>query len=64
MKGTIDYDGWYPEVPAVMDIHRPAELLSTASRLSTLGYGKGSPRRIVSRGATSPGSYATRSSIG
>ena len=33
MKGAIDYDRWYPEVPAVMDTHQLAELLSTNEQI-------------------------------
>ncbi len=34
MKGrTIDYDRWYPEVPAVMDSRQLAELLNTNQQI-------------------------------
>jgi hypothetical protein len=32
-EGLIDYDRWYPEVPAVMDTHQLAELLSTNEQI-------------------------------
>lgn len=32
-EGTIDYDRWYPEVPAVMDTKQLAELLSTNEQI-------------------------------
>jgi excisionase family DNA binding protein len=31
--GTIDYDRWYPEVPAVMDTKQLAELLNTNEQI-------------------------------
>ena len=31
--GEIDYERWYPEVPAVMDTHQLAELLSTNEQI-------------------------------
>ena len=33
MTGEIDYDRWYPEVPAVMDTKQLAELLSTNEQI-------------------------------
>ena len=33
MTGEIDYDRWYPEVPAVMDTRQLAELLSTNEQI-------------------------------
>jgi excisionase family DNA binding protein len=33
MTGQIDYDRWYPEVPAVMDTKQLAELLSTKEQI-------------------------------
>jgi hypothetical protein len=33
MTGQIDYDRWYPEVPAVMDTKQLAELLSTNEQI-------------------------------
>lgn len=31
--GTIDYDRWYPEAPAVMDTKQLAELLNTNEQI-------------------------------
>ena len=33
MTGTIDYDHWYPEVPAVLDTRQLAELLNTNEQI-------------------------------
>ena len=33
MTGEIDYDRWYPEVPAVMDAKQLAELLNTSDQI-------------------------------
>ncbi len=33
MTGQIDYDRWYPEVPAIMDTKQLAELLSTNEQI-------------------------------
>ena len=33
MTGTIEYDRWYPEVPAVMDTHQLTELLKTDEQI-------------------------------
>jgi hypothetical protein len=32
-KGSIDYDRWYPEVPAVMDSKQLAEFLYTNEQI-------------------------------
>ena len=32
-EGSIDYDRWYPEVPAVMDSKQLAELLHTNEQI-------------------------------
>lgn len=32
-EALIDYDRWYPEVPAVMDTRQLAELLSTNEQI-------------------------------
>jgi excisionase family DNA binding protein len=32
-SGTIDYDRWYPEVPAVMDTKQVSELLQTNEQI-------------------------------
>lgn len=32
-SGTIDYDRWYPEVPAVMDTEQVAQLLHTNEQI-------------------------------
>ena len=32
-EGTVDYDRWYPEVPAVMDTKQLAELLNTNEQI-------------------------------
>ncbi len=32
-SGGIDYDRWYPEVPAVMDASQLAELLNTSDQI-------------------------------
>ena len=31
--GEVDYDRWYPEVPAVMDTTQLAELLNTSDQI-------------------------------
>ena len=33
MTGEIDYDRWYPEVPAVLDTRQLAELLNTNEQI-------------------------------
>ena len=41
MTGEIDYDRWYPEVPAVMDTKQLAELLSTNEQIVRLWVREG-----------------------
>ena len=33
MRGEIDYDRWYPEVPPVLDTHQLAVLLNTNEQI-------------------------------
>lgn len=33
MTGEIDYDRWYPGVPAAMDTHQLAELMNTNEQI-------------------------------
>ena len=41
MTGEIDYERWYPEVPAVMDTKQLAELLSTNEQILRLWVREG-----------------------
>ncbi len=41
MTGEIDYDRWYPEVPAVMDTKQLADLLSTNEQIVRLWVREG-----------------------
>ena len=40
-EGLIDYDRWYPEVPAVMDTRELASLLSTNEQIVRLWVREG-----------------------
>lgn len=40
-EGLIDYDRWYPEVPAVMDTRQLAYLLSTNEQIVRLWVREG-----------------------
>ena len=62
--GTIDYDRWYPEVPAVMDTKQLAELLNTNEQVvrSWVRERVSRPTAILVDGSSR--SCGTRSSTG
>ena len=62
-RRRIDYDCWYPEVPAVMDTKQLAELLHTNEQIIRAGSAKPSfPHTVNLADASSPSS-GTRYSL-
>ncbi len=47
-EGRIDYDRWYPEVPAVMGSKQLAKLLNTKTKSFERGFATGLSPRIGS----------------
>lgn len=62
--GSIDYDRWYPEVPAVMDSRQLAELLNTNEQLVRAWVREGLIPAHRKPGAASSRSCVTRSLSG
>jgi hypothetical protein len=63
-EGSIDYDRWYPEVPAVLDTNQLADLLHTSEQIIRAWVREGIiPAHRPPAGASSRSS-AMRSSTG